>query len=165
MAKRVKIGDVIEITTAEGLVYAQCSHKNKEWGHLLRILPGFHEERPCDYSILVKLKESFVVFFPLQAAVSKGIFQIVANEEVPPEAQKFPLFRAAGYSDKQGYVHDWWLWDGEKEWQIGRLTEELKKLPIRQIINDTLLIEWIETGWTPSTDPITIKSCCYLDRR
>ena len=158
MSRRVKTGDVVEIPTSRGFAYAQCVHVDKQWGHLLRVLPGFYDERPADFAALVAAEERFVTFFPLQAAVSRKIFQIVANEPVPPKAQQLPLFRAAGFIDRQGIVHDWWLWDGTKSWRIDRLTEEYKKLPILEVINDTLLIERIETGWTPDTDPITIKS-------
>ena len=46
----------------------------------------------------------------------------------------------------------WWLWDGEKEWQIGSITNEQRKLPIRQIWNDTMLIARLEQEWRPETD-------------
>ena len=50
-------------------------------------------------------------------------------------------------------VKVWWLWDGEKEWRVGEITAEQRGLPIRGVWNDTLLIERIESGWTPETDP------------
>jgi hypothetical protein len=52
-----------------------------------------------------------------------------------------------------GKVKVWWLWDGEREWQVGELTEEQRGLSFREVWNDTLLIERIESGWTPETDP------------
>ncbi|KKQ94781.1 MAG: hypothetical protein UT18_C0007G0037 [candidate division CPR2 bacterium GW2011_GWC2_39_10] len=74
---------------------------------------------------------------------------IVGNEPVSEEFNKLPLFRARGGIDTDGKVVSWWLWDGEKEWKIGNLTPEQRKLPIREVINDTLLIERIESGWKP----------------
>jgi hypothetical protein len=158
MAKRIRPGDVIEIPTSRGLCYAHYSLKKNQWGALLRILPGFFAQRPKNICALVKEKEKFVTFFPLQAAVNRKIFEVVEFCEVPESARDFPLFRAAGYVDRDGKVHDWWLWDGEREWRIGTLTSEQLKLPIRSVINDTLLIEEIEGDWTPETDPRTLRS-------
>jgi YD repeat-containing protein len=41
---------------------------------------------------------------------------------------------------------------GEKEWKVGDITAEQRKLPLRGIWNDTLLVERIEAGWSPSND-------------
>jgi hypothetical protein len=149
---RIRIGDVVEIATAKGLAYAQCTHQHKQWGELLRILPGFFGARPSGFAELVTQREAFVVFFPLKAAVSRKLVSIVGNEQVPLEAQKFPLFRAAGFVDRSGRVREWWLWDGERSWQIGNLTDEQRRLPIQEVCNDTALKEMIEEGWTPETD-------------
>jgi hypothetical protein len=153
MAKRTSIGDVIEIPTARGLTYAQFSHKHSQYGALLRVLPGFHELRPVDLADLVRQPESFVTFFPLQAAVSRNIFEVVVNCPVPDFARPFPLFRSGVVDPATQRVKVWWLWDGEKEWKVGEITTEQRKLPLRGIWNDTLLIQRIEEGWTPSNDP------------
>jgi hypothetical protein len=158
MGKRIKLGDVIEVQTKSGLAYAQYALKKEQWGALLRILPGLFEQRPPDLCELVKAKERFVTFFPLQAAINRKIFDAVGNCDVPEWAQRLPLFRAAGYVDKLGKVHDWWLWNGEREWRIERLSEDQAKLPMRSVWNDTLLIQRIEEGWTPETDRRTIES-------
>jgi hypothetical protein len=155
MAKKQKIliGDVIEISTAKGLAYAQFSHNHARYGVLLRILPGFFDTRPANLKEVVAHQELFVTFFPLQAAVDRKIFEVVANLPVPDSAKKFPLFRTGVVDPTTGKVKVWWLWDGEKEWKIGEITPEQRKLPLRGIWNDTLLIEKIESGWTPSNDP------------
>ena len=153
MAKRVKIGDVIEIPTSRGLAYAQYSHRKPKWGALLRVFPGFYAERPDDFGPVVEGESAFVTFFPLQAAVGRKIFEVVANLPVPERAQEFPVFRDAGFIDREGRVHDWWLWDGEKDWRPDRPIEELRHLPILAVWNDTLLIERIEQEWTPEKDP------------
>lgn len=153
MAKRVRIGDVIEIPTAKGLAYAQLSHNVKQWGSLLRILPGFHATRPGSLSIVIGQEERFVVFFPLQAAVNRNIFEVVGHEEVPERARPLPHFRVAGHIDREGRVHDWWLWDGEADRKLGKLDDKTRKLPLLEVWNDTLLIQRIEEGWTPETDP------------
>ena len=151
---KIKPGDVIEITTKKGLAYAQYVLRNSEMGALIRVLPGFHETRPITFSEVVARPERFVTFLPLQAAIQRDIFKIIANEPVPEQSRKLPLFRARGHIDREGFVHDWRLWDGEKSIRIGKLGPEQRKLPIKEIWNDTLLIERIEEGWTPEQEPI-----------
>ena len=146
------MGDVVEIPTKKGLAYAQYTHKNAQWGALIRVLPGFHAARPPDLGPVVAGPERFVTFFPLQQAINRGIFEIVGQAEVPPAARPFPLFRVAGFVDREGRVHDWYLWDGGQDRKIGKLTDEQRKLPILAVWNDTWLVEAIEEGWTPATD-------------
>jgi hypothetical protein len=152
MAK-LKIGDVVEIKTAKGLVYAQYVHKHKQYGSLLRVFGDFHNVRPNGFAELVKNKPTFMCFFPLNAAVDRGIVSIVDNVELPTEAQAFPVFRAGVIDPSTRKVRVWWLWDGEKEWRVSDLNAEQRKFPIRGVWNDTLLIERIESGWTSETDP------------
>lgn len=152
MRRRARIGDVFEIQTSIGLAYVQYTHHRDDWGALIRVLPGLFQQRPAALGDLVSKREAFVTFFPLQAAVSKGIVELVGTEPIPASSREFPLFRAAGFVDRQGRVLDWLLWDGQREWKIGSLTEEQRVLPIRAVWNDTLLRERIEEGWTPATD-------------
>jgi hypothetical protein len=154
MSKKSKPGDVVEIKTKRGLAYAQYALRKPRWGALIRVLPGFHNTRPDEFAVLVKQSERFVTFFPLQAAIDRQLFEIVAHEPVPASAHKLPLFRAAGHIDREGFIHDWWLWDGEKSWRIGKLNPEQRKLPIQEVVNDTLLIQRIEEEWTPEKQPL-----------
>jgi hypothetical protein len=89
---RLKIGDIVEITTGKGLVYAQYTHKHKMYGALLRVFRKFHGVRPSDFTELVRNRAAFMCFFPLGAAVNRGIVSIAGNVVVPPEAQAFPTF-------------------------------------------------------------------------
>ena len=152
MRARAKIGAIVEIPTSKGLAYAQYSHKHDQWGALLRVLPELFANRPTNFVDLAAQKENFVTFFPLEAALRRGILRVVSHQEVPDHAKQFPLFRAAGFVDRAGRVHDWYLWDGQKEWKTGSLSAEQLALPIRALWNDTLLIERIEQGWTPASD-------------
>jgi len=153
--RRVKIGDIIEITTSKGLAYAQYTHRHKQYSALIRVLEGLFESRPKDFATLVKQRHRFVTFVPLQAAVNREIFSIVGNEEVPEEAKEFPIFRAGVIDQETMKVATWWLWDGEKEWRIGELTPEQRSFPIASVWTPVALVQRIESGWTPETDPFT----------
>jgi hypothetical protein len=152
--KRPQVGDVVEIKTSKGLAYAQYTHEHTKpprYGSLLRVLPGIHAARPGSFSELVDEKEQFVVFFPLVAAVKKAIVEIVGHEDLPEWAVPFPVFRS-GLPDREGKIHVWWLWDGEKQWKVGDLTPEMRFFPQEEVVNDTRLIEMIETGYRTEDD-------------
>ncbi|QDL52945.1 hypothetical protein [Rhodoferax aquaticus] len=142
---RPKIGDVIEITVGSGLAYAQYTHKHAAYGALLRVLPQVFTKRPDDFSWVSVAAPQFLTFFPLGAACSRGIVQIVGAQPLSPEASVFPLFRSsAGIGNEKRL---WWLWDGSKEWRIGDLQPGMETLPLRGVINDTLLVKRITEGW------------------
>lgn len=150
--RRPKIGDVIEISTPNGLAYAQYTHEHPTYGSLLRVLPSLFEERPSQFSDLVQMPERFVTFFPLGPAVWRRIVTIVACERIPKRARDFPLFRTGVRNPATGRVDTWWLWDGEREWPVGELTPQMRSLPLRGIWNDTLLIQRIVEGWSPTDE-------------
>ena len=151
--RKVKIGDVVEIRTRQGLAYAHYTHKHKLYGALLRVFNGIHDAPLNTYEDVVTQRPAFSVFFPLSAAVNKKIVSIVGNVAVPSEAQIFPIFRGGTVHPSTHKVEVWWLWDGEREWRVGDLTDEQRTFPILGVWNDTLLIERIESHWTPETDP------------
>jgi hypothetical protein len=158
MGIKVKIGDIIEIKTSKGLAYAQYTHEHiapPRYGYLIRVLPGLYDERPTDFTNIVKQKATFVGFVALQHMVNKNYVAIVNNQPVPSDAQVFPVFRSGIPDSKTRKVKVWWFWDGEKEWKVGVLTNGQKRMPILSIIGDELLVKRIESGWTPETDPCT----------
>jgi len=176
MRRKIKIGDIIEIQTKLGLAYGQFYHfhagsdgygtaplsssrTSPKFSHydagsdghgaLLRILPGFFTERPKGFGELAAAKEVFSTFFCVQAAVNRGIVQVAGYAEVPPHARPFPLFRHGFESPQTGKVEQWMLWDGVKQWKIGRLSDDQLDFPMRSIPSYPLLVDWLETGWTP----------------
>jgi hypothetical protein len=145
-SSRPKIGDIVEIGTPSGYAYAQYSHHHYQpptFGALLRVLPGLYQQRPQLLGELVQGPERFFVFFPLGAAVRRGIVSIVGHADIPERIKSFPLFRDGIVDPATGRVEKWWLWDGQREWQVGELTPDQQQLPMRQIVNDTFLIEKI----------------------
>lgn len=152
--QRPHIGDIIEVVTSKGFAYAQYTHEHLKpppsYGSLIRVLPGIYGERPRGLSELCQQKEQFRIFFPLRDELRRSdtVFSIIGNEKIPDWASAFPVFRN-GLPDREGKIHKWWLWDGENEWEVGRLTDEqVRSYPELGIANDTALIEMIENGWT-----------------
>lgn len=114
---------------------------------------GLFPSCPNNPAELVNSSLRFSTFFPVAAAIKRGIFKVIGHHEVAPQNKPFPLFRDGVPDPKTKKVAVWWLWDGVKEWKVGELTPEQRKLPIREVLNDTMLIKLIEDGWTPSNDP------------
>jgi hypothetical protein len=148
---RVILGDVFETTTSRGRAYLQVTHKHPKYGFLVRVLPGFFNSVP-NIEELVGQEGRFVTFFPVAAAMKQGIVRRVATVPVPSHAHEFPLFRTGVVDPRTGKVAVWWLWDGEKEWRVDELTPDQRRLPLRGIWNDTLLIKRIESDWLPEKD-------------
>lgn len=145
--KRPRLGDLVLVTTPAGSALAHYTHKHADYGALLRVLgpapAGFSEG--MDLETVAARPPQFLTFFPLGAACARGIARIIGHAPIPPQAEAFPTFRT-GFG-RPGQSRVWWLWDGTKEWRVGMLTPEQAHLPIREIINDTLLVERAISGW------------------
>ena len=153
--KKINIGDVFEIKVSSGFAYGVYTNYHADapsYGTLVRVFDRIFAQQLTDVDRLLELPIRFETFFPLQAAVNKGLFPIVGNLKLPDTLQSFPLFRAGSVDPKTRKVASWWLWDGKKEWPIGALHPEQRRLPIRGIWNATFLIDRIEQGWRPETD-------------
>lgn len=147
-----KIGDLIEIGVSSGWAYALYTHSSKMYGALLRVLPGIYSSRPDDLLNLTSQRPLFSCFFPLSAAVKQGRVAVVGKTPIPDKLKTFPVFRAGMVNPQTGKVDNWWLWDGDNEVRIGDLSPEQRKLDIRGVWNDTLLIERVEKQWRPEQD-------------
>ena len=153
MKRRAQIGDVIEIPTAKGLAYAHYTHQHPTHGGLIRVFDALFESRPTGFAELVSGPVRFSTLFPVRAAINRGIFTVVGHEQIAQQNRPFPVFRGGNPDPKTKKVAAWWFWDGEKSWRVGEITAEERKFPLREVWNDTLLVDRIEAGWTPSNDP------------
>ena len=151
MAKKINIGDIIEVPTSTGLYYAQYTHSNAEYGALVRVLEGVYRNRPQDVRSLGLSATRYVLFCFLQSAVNRGVFKVIGNCPVPEHSKHFPQFRSGMADPLTGVVKDWWLWDGNTSWRVGVLNQEQSNLPEEGVWTDALLIERLEAGWNPES--------------
>ena len=148
-----KSGDLYVIQSANGSAYLQFVKTLSRMGQMIRVFPGIYPNEPPDLTALVSCETNFWIFFPVNVAQKRGIIRKVANFDLPEHARQSPIFRAGVRNPATKKVESWWLWDGKTEWEVGALTQEQRKLPIRGTWNDTLLIQRIEEGWLPENDP------------
>src|SRR3546814_12102861 len=94
MAKRIKFGDILQVLTSQGVAYSQVTHKHPEYGFLIRVSPGFHNEQPKNFSAVVESEPQFSAFFVVQSAVNQGLLSVVGNVPIPERLQVFPTFRS-----------------------------------------------------------------------
>jgi hypothetical protein len=142
-----KPGDVFEMDVDDAKAYVQLINYHDEYGQLVRVLPGVHEDG--DVESLVGEDDAFLVFFPVDAALKQGILRQVGRYDIPRSRRSFPTFKAPGGITESGKVLNWWIWDGETERRVDTLNDEQRDLPVAEIINDTLLRERIKAGWRP----------------
>jgi hypothetical protein len=147
-----KIGDLIEIKSKCGLTYAIYTHRNKLMRDLIQIFDQTLQTRPSDLADLLPLPIRFCTFTHMPALVRSGVVSKIGNLGVPEHLQAFPLFRCEVRNFSTGKVFAWWLWDGQKEWKIGKLSSKQRKLPIRSAPSLDLLLQWLDTGWRPELD-------------
>lgn len=151
MAKKIKLGDTFQVLTSQGVAYGQVTHKNAEYGHLVRIFCGFHSNPVKDFDRVINSEVQFSAFFPIQSAVNQGLVSVFGNTPVPVPLQEFPTFRsrngAAGGSI--------WLWKGQEAVRLERdLQQDELKYPTRGIISAPLLVERVEKGYRAETHEV-----------
>lgn len=148
----VKAGDVFKIKTSRGDAYFQYVKKVSPMGALIRVLPGTFNDDAPDIDELIQAETNFWVFFPVVAAEKCGVIEKISNYSVPVHSIKTPVFRTGIVNPETKKVDVWWFWDGEKEWRVGAITREQRRMPIRGTWNDSLLRERIEKNWLPEND-------------
>jgi hypothetical protein len=146
---------VVCLPTSKGYAYLLYTHRHRKWGELVRVLPGLFTEECTDLASLVKRSEAFSTFFLLTMALKHGLVRYAGHVNVPEPMREFPVFRNGLADPETGKVHVWWLWDGEKEWKVGALTDTQKRFPLHRIPNHAQLVEWVESGWRPELDEST----------
>lgn len=151
--KRARIGDVVEIRVSDGFSYALYTHHQPKFGALLRVFERVWSSRPTAFQEVVQDAIRFEIFFPLEAALKGSILEVVDHQDIPATLKPFPTFRSGMIDPSTKKVAVWWLWDGEKEWRIGELTSDQRRLPIRGVWNDTMLVGRIESDWRVEHDP------------
>lgn len=145
--KRIKLGDIFEIKTANGYAYLHFVFKDEKVGELIRVLPGVYQERPHNVSELAMKGERYMVYFPVSAALRKKIIELVSFYQAD-DFTKPKLMRMEHWV--RGEFLGWFIVD-TNTWKMNlvkTLTNEQKKLSPWGIVNDTLLIERINENWS-----------------
>jgi hypothetical protein len=145
--ERIQVGDCYAIPLRDkSFAYCQYVCWNKLLGFLVRVFDRVTKE-VVPVKDLERAGELFPpVFVGLRASVKSNRWRRIGS--LPLEAFTFPKFRCTAIL-KPGTYENWFLWDGEAEQFIGKLTPEQRGLELRVVWGDELLEDRIETGTNP----------------
>lgn len=156
-ARKLKVGDVAEIRTPQGLAYVQYTHDGMGDGEIVRVLPGLYNSRP-NLESLVSQHELYFIFYTLRYAIREKQSEVVCNLPVPEWARSEPLMRHAAGSSAEGNVTGWRIVPAlnaltidflKRTPVIRELTPEQKRLSIHLIRPHPVMVKELARGWTP----------------
>lgn len=150
--KRARPGDVLEVSTPRGLAYVHYSARDPEYGDAIRVLPGFFTTRPADFTALASSPKAYFTFYPVGAAVSQGLVEVVARIPVLPGQGLPTVYRRAGARRPEGGVLAWLICEGKKETLVWELSEEQRHLPIARVWMHDTLVSYLTEEWRPEQD-------------
>jgi len=152
--KNVKIGDVFQILSSEGVCYGLVTHKHPRWKFVVAIFRDFYSKSPKDFSELFDKEPQFITAFLIQDAVKQGLFNLITNVPIPEHLRLFPVFRGTNRLNSEETM--WFFWDGDREWKVHRpLTDEERRFPEGPSFPSApLLIEIIEKDYRVERDYI-----------
>ncbi len=145
---RLKIGDVFEIVTSNGIGLFQYVHKDETIGQLIRILPNLYEEGYVIEKEIVEKKELYLIHFPLGSAIKQKIVAKKGNYPIPQDFKLPQKFRDNHIVNGEficWHIVDYNTWKRDK---VEKLSDEQKQLSPWGTWNDTLLKERLAEGWT-----------------
>lgn len=145
---RPSIGSIVEIPVDGAFAYAQITHRHPKWGFLLRIFDSRLSRRPHSFVETAEATVQFSTFYPVATGERLGLVRVVGKVPVSAKNAEWPVFKAGMRNSATGKIENWWLWDGEREWNVGTLTAAQRKLPYREIVTGDLLHNRIRAGWT-----------------
>lgn len=149
--KRIRLGDVVEVQTPQGLAYLQYTAKHPRLGDTIRVLPGLfaHRPEPAELTSLAK-QEGYFTFYPVGAAVRHHLVEIVDTFSIPPNLASPPLLLRSGGMTPDGKVVSWRIVDDTKEILVRReLTAEERRIPRASIWNHEYLVQRLAEQWRP----------------
>jgi hypothetical protein len=144
--KRAKVGDVLELEAGNRFAYLHYIGKHPEYGDAVLVNPRLQERQT---SVTANIfSDAYVAFYPVTAAVSQGLVEVVTH--LPPPTLPNRLRRAGARSGRR--VDTWVIEDGSREVVKAKLTDEELRLPIAAIWNHELLVQRIAEGWIPAQE-------------
>lgn len=144
--KRAKTGDVLEYEVGNDVAYLHYTGKHPEYGDAVFVGPRLGQrQRKVKNEIF---SDSYLVFYPVNAAISQGLAKIVAN--IAPPGMPERLRRPGARTGRR--VDTWIIEDSSDEVVKTKLSEEELRLPIATIWNHEMLLRRVAEGWDPSQE-------------
>src|SRR5690606_3797634 len=137
-------GDIVEIETPRGLAYVHVTHDHPSYPQVVRALPGLDPRRP-ELAQISAMEPRFVTIAAL--AADEGTSRRKAGRAPGPAAERrLPTCKMEIREKIDGAREEiayWWFWDGEGLTYDTAPSEEMRKLPTREVISAARLVERI----------------------
>lgn len=148
--KRLKAGDIIEIKTTKGYGYFQCMIVDKTEGDLIKVFNKVFENPESNLDSILSVDDTYFFSFPLSYALKRKLVSIIGFKEIETDFQT-PLFMRTKHIIRGEFL-GWHIVNTNTLFRklVKELSEEEKKLSEFGIVNDTYLIEKLDSGWSPS---------------
>jgi len=143
---KINAGDVFRIHTKKGFGFMQYVETSDLGFEYVRIIDLLSETGEISISDVYKL-ERWNIEFPLKTALRRKIVSKVANFSLPPDYQAFEYARTE--HNIRGEFLGWFIVNRktlQRELKKRLSTEDLKLSPFG-VMNDTLIIEYLENDW------------------
>jgi hypothetical protein len=146
MTKRAKAGDVLGVSTPDGVICLQYLRKHAEYGDAVTVCTVKQTE-PVTISTVL-FGGGYVAFYPATAALARGMAKIIGH--LPPPGLPSRLRRPGVRLGRD--VKTWVIEEPTRDVVRERLSEEERLLPIGVIWNHELLIQRVGEGWRPEME-------------
>jgi len=147
--KRPKPGDLLKVAVDGGSAHLHYLGKHPEYGDAVRVVASeCMPEASSDRDTL--LAEGYVAFYPVVAAVSQGLVDVVGHHGTVTQVPS--KLRRPGARSNDGRVLAWVIEEGGAEAVTKTLTPEQRALPIAVIWNHEMLCTRIREGWRPERE-------------
>jgi hypothetical protein len=146
--QKLEIGDIFAIDTPKGVGAFQYVGFDERLGELIGVF-GFTASDEVSAERETRQSEfTFYTFFPLAAALRKRLVRKIGDR--PGTSAHSPPMRAPGRIDVANKrILDWFVYENGTVLHVSDLSPEQRRFSPRGIMNDTLLIHRIMTGWLP----------------
>lgn len=142
----IKIGEVFELDSRSLRVTLHYVYDDPRIGQLVRVFNSVPS--PTGIPELESATEAFLIFFPLEMAVKKGVVRPLGSAKIPGDFEK-PKFMRSKYTVR-GEFCGWHIVDTET-WVrhlVKSLSEDERNLSPWGVWNSELLISRLSEGWS-----------------
>lgn len=150
MSKRIREGDVFEVSTPRGFAYIQYTSKHPEYGQTVRVLPGLYDELPDVGSLVAE--HLFFAFYPVSLAAQRNMVKRIGLFDIPEGKSTPERLRRAGGRTREGLVRNWIVEEPAGERLVVKLSQDEKLLSLAQIWNHEMLVTRLSDEWRPNRE-------------
>lgn len=139
-------GGVFKIETKNGFGLFHCINEEKNKGGVIRVFAKELKEIPSNLEEFVSSKEDFIASFPVNIALRRKIIEKISYYDY--SSFEVPRYMIETHVIRGSFL-GWFIVDTltYKRQLVQKLEPEHYNLQENGMINDTLLIERIETRW------------------